>query len=257
MTQLKNQDKTKAISKSIETGKRFPLSFIDSRRYVQHNLALGDGLGPLLAYFDQLTPGSTRVDPVRAFEDGDVSFAHLEYHIQPYGRVAGFEVHRWEDGRIVEHWDNLQPIPEGLGASGRTMLDGPTEAADLERTEENKRRAEAFVRTVLVERSTAALADFLDDEQYLQHSPAYGDGAAELRRMLATTDEEHGVAYHRVHHVFGEGNFALVITEGTRGGEHSALYDLFRLRDGKVVEHWDVVERIPPRAEWQNDNGKF
>ena len=257
MTSLRNKDRTRAISKSIETGERFPLSFIDSRRYVQHNLALGDGLGPLLAYFDQLPPGTTRVDPVRAFEDGHVSFAHLEYQLVPYGRVAGFEVHRWEDGRIVEHWDNLQPIPDGPGASGRTMLDGPTEATDLERTEENKRRAEDFVSTVLVGRDAAALADFLDGEQYARHHHTWGDGAAELRRMLATTDGEHAVAHHRVHHVFGEGDFVLVISEGTRGGEHSALYDLFRLRGGKVVEHWDVVERIPPREEWQNDNGKF
>ena len=253
----RKKDRTKAISRSIETGARFPLHYIDSRRYVQHNLALGDGLGPLLEFFDALPEGTSTVDPVRAFEDGDISFAHLEYFLAPYGRVAGFEVHRWEDDRIVEHWDNLQPLPAEPNPCGRTMLDGPTEPTDLDLTADNKKRAEQFVRTVLIGRSVEALPEFLQGEQYTQHNPTRGDGAEELRRQLATTAGPDAVVHHQVHHVIGEGDFCLTINEGTVGGVHSAIFDLFRLRDGKVVEHWDVVERIPPRAEWKNDNGKF
>jgi predicted SnoaL-like aldol condensation-catalyzing enzyme len=254
---IRKKHKTTAIAKSIETGKRFPLHYIDSRRYVQHNLALGDGLGPLLEYFDQLPDGTSTVDPVRAFEDGDISLAHLEYYLEGYGHVAGFEVHRWEDDRIVEHWDNLQPIPDQPSPSGHTMLDGPTEPDELDRTEHNKRRAEEFVTTILTDRKIDALPEFIDGERYIQHNPKWGDGAAELHRMLATTEGPDAVVYHTLHRVLGEGNFCLTMSEGSAGGEHSALFDLFRLSDGKVVEHWDVVERIPPRAEWKNDNGKF
>ena len=57
--------------------------------------------------------------------------------------------------------------------------------------------------------------------------------------------------------MLGEGNFCLVLAEGETGGEPAAFYDLYRERNGRIVEHWDVVERIPPRAEWANDNGKF
>jgi predicted SnoaL-like aldol condensation-catalyzing enzyme len=254
---IAKKDRTRAISKSIETGARFPLSYIDSRRYVQHNLALGDGLGPLLEFFDQLPPGTSTVDPVRAFEDGDISFAHLEYFLAPYGRVAGFEVHRWENDRIVEHWDNLQTIPDGPNPSGRTMLDGPTDPSDLDRTKQNKERAAEFVRTVLIDRDLDALADFLEAEQYIEHSPRRGDGAAQLRLMLTTTEGPEAVTYRQVHHVIGEGDFCLTISEGTVGAQHSAFFDLFRIRNDKISEHWDVVEAIPPRAEWKNDNGKF
>ena len=105
-----------------------------------------------------------------------------------------------------------------------------------------------------------ALSEFLDGEQYTQHNPAWGDGAAELRRMVAARPTGEGraaVTYDALHRVLGEGNFCLTMSEGSVGGVHSAIFDLFRLSDGKVVEHWDVVERIPPRAEWKNDNGKF
>jgi predicted SnoaL-like aldol condensation-catalyzing enzyme len=58
--------------------------------------------------------------------------------------------------------------------------------------------------------------------------------------------------------VLGEGDFVLSISEATTGPEqHRAIYDLFRLAGGLIVEHWDVVEDIPPRDTWLNDNGKF
>lgn len=37
----------------------------------------------------------------------------------------------------------------------------------------------------------------------------------------------------------------------------TAYYDLWRVQDGKIAEHWDVMADIPPRSEWKNDNGKF
>jgi predicted SnoaL-like aldol condensation-catalyzing enzyme len=57
--------------------------------------------------------------------------------------------------------------------------------------------------------------------------------------------------------VLAEGNFVLCAAEGTFDGVNSALYDLVRIADGKIVEHWDSIEPIPPRSEWNNDNGKF
>jgi predicted SnoaL-like aldol condensation-catalyzing enzyme len=54
-----------------------------------------------------------------------------------------------------------------------------------------------------------------------------------------------------------EGNFVLSICEGRLDGQHSSFYDLFRLAKGKIIEHWDTIEPIPPRNEWKNENGKF
>ena len=64
--------------------------------------------------------------------------------------------------------------------------------------------------------------------------------------------------YDKMHLVLGEGNFVLAVSEGKFGkGDHVAYYDLFRLEGGKIVEHWDIIQTIPSRSEWQNSNGKF
>jgi len=57
--------------------------------------------------------------------------------------------------------------------------------------------------------------------------------------------------------VLGEGNFVLTASAGSVGDVPTAFYDLFRLANGRIVEHWDVLQTIPPHAEWMNSNGKF
>jgi predicted SnoaL-like aldol condensation-catalyzing enzyme len=57
--------------------------------------------------------------------------------------------------------------------------------------------------------------------------------------------------------VLGEGDFVLVVSEGSFGDRVTSYYDLYRIQNGKIAEHWDTLEPIPQRAEWKNDNGKF
>jgi len=54
--------------------------------------------------------------------------------------------------------------------------------------------------------------------------------------------------YDRVHKVLGEGNFVLVVSEWQFAGKPTSFYDLFRVHDGKVAEHWDTLEVIPGGA---------
>ena len=65
------------------------------------------------------------------------------------------------------------------------------------------------------------------------------------------------LSYDTVHYVLGEGNFILVVSEGSINGQPTAFYDMFRTQDGRIAEHWDTVSTIPPESDWQNDNGKF
>lgn len=46
------------------------------------------------------------------------------------------------------------------------------------------------------------------------------------------------------------------VKDGKVGFAEFALFDIFRIEDGKIAEHWDVAEPVPPRAELAN-SGKF
>lgn len=257
-------ERTVRIQKSLETRERAPIAHFDSQRYVQHNLGLADGLGPILALMDALPPDRTKVAAHRAFTDGDHSVAHLEYELGDWGPMIGFEVHRWEDDRIVEHWDNLQSTPSAPNPSGRTMVDGPSEVLDDSRTVANKRLLEDFSSSVLVDGALERVHEFFDGDVLVQHNPVLADGVAALVEALRPSDP-HGVAfarYDRVAKLLGRGNLVLTISEGTTPDadgqpKPAAFYDLYRVADGFIAEHWDVVEVIPPPGEWKNGNGKF
>ncbi|WP_228464552.1 nuclear transport factor 2 family protein [Chryseobacterium antibioticum] len=49
----------------------------------------------------------------------------------------------------------------------------------------------------------------------------------------------------------------MLLGEGTMGGKHTSFYDLFRIENGKIMEHWDTIEEIPAKENWKNNNGKF
>ena len=63
--------------------------------------------------------------------------------------------------------------------------------------------------------------------------------------------------YKKCHRILAEGNFVLSVCEGHVNQTPSSFFDLYRLENGMIVEHWDTTESIPPRSEWKNNNGKF
>lgn len=253
---ISNKEKVVQLLKSIETGAAEPVAYINPEKYIQHNLDIADGLAGFGAVLQQLPPNSAKVNTVRAFQDGDFVFAHTDYHF--FGPKIGFDIFRFEDGKIVEHWDNLQEKPEKPNPSGHTMIDGDTQASDLEKTQENKKLVENFVQDILVNGKMDKLAQYFNGDNYIQHNPQIADGLSGLGKALqemASAGVE--MTYHTVHKVLGEGNFVLAVSEGHFAGKHVAFYDLFRVENGKIAEHWDVIQPIPAKEKWQNSNGKF
>jgi predicted SnoaL-like aldol condensation-catalyzing enzyme len=227
--------------------------------YIQHNPGVPTGLAPVMGVLPAIEASGLRVSTHRVFADGSMVVLHSTYeNAQFFGAptLVGFDVFRVADGKIVEHWDNLQP-PAAPNASGRTMTDGPTEVTDLDRTEANKALVAEFAQVVLIEGDFARITDFIvGGEAYAQHNPLFGDGLTALGAAFeALAQQGNAIRYTTVHRILGEGNFVLMMAEGTFGTTPTAYYDLFRLEDGVIVEHWDVIAEIP--AEMVHDNGKF
>ncbi|MGI9318675.1 MAG: nuclear transport factor 2 family protein [bacterium] len=244
------------LLKGIETGDPASVAVVNPDKYIQHNPQTQEGGEGLTALFKRLSKSSPRVNIVRVFSDGNYVFAHTEYEFSS-SRI-GFEVFRFEGNQTVEHWDNIQSR-KGPNSSGHTMVDGPTEAIDIDRTESNRELVRSFVEGVLISDQLDKLEQYIDAERYTEHNPRLGDGMPALRSALTKSPSNGDVSiqYETVHRLLAEGNFVLSVSEGSLNEVHSSFYDLFRVADGKVVEHWDTTEAIPPRTEWKNDNGKF
>lgn len=253
--ELSNRDKVVALLKSIETGAAEPVGYINPDKYIQHNLSAADGLAGFGALLQALPPRSAKVNTVRAFQDGDYVFTHTEYNF--FGPRAGFDIFRFEDGKIVEHWDNLQEIA-GPNPSGHTMFDGATKVTDMDKTEKNKELVKSFVQDVLMGQHPEKLTSYFNGNNYIQHNPAIADGLSGLGDALSAMAKQ-GIEmkYDKTHMVLGQGNFVLVVSEGSFAGKHTSYYDLFRVENNKIAEHWDVMETILDQNQWKNQNGKF
>lgn len=247
-------DQIRDLLKSIETGDPEPVAVVNEARYIQHNPQTEEGSEGLAQLFARISKTAPKVNMVRGFEDGDYVFAHMEYDFA--SRKICFEVFRFEDGQAVEHRDNIQER-QGPNISGHTMVDGATEVKDLELTETNRALLRSFVETVLISRQLDRINEFLDPI-YTEHNPRMFDSSSTLQAALQeTSDGAFVLHYQQLHRVLARGNFVLTVCEGTFHGAHTAFYDLFRVEQGVVIEHWDTTEKVAPISEWKNTNGKF
>lgn len=252
----KYKQKVVSLLNSIESGDPKPVGYINPNHYIQHNLTAADGLEGFATVLKLLPKGSSRVNTLRVFQDGEFVFAHTDYDF--FGPKVGFDIFRFENGKIVEHWDNLQEKPTTTNPSGHTMLDGPTEVTNLDKTEANKNLVRNFVDDILVNGRMNVLATYFDGDHYIQHNPQIADGLSGLGTALqAMAKQGITMKYHRIHKILGEGNFVLVVSEGDLAGQHSAFYDLFRIENSKIAEHWDTIETIPLTTMHKHANGKF
>lgn len=226
--------------------------------YIQHNPNVPTGADPVLGFIPALQEAGVSVQTHRVIAEGDLVVLHNSYdNAQAFGakELVGFDVFRVENGKVAEHWDNLSPVT-APNPSGRTQVDGATEITDRDETAENKALVTAFVQDVLVGGAFETVTDYVSTETYLQHNSQIGDGLDGLGAALAAmADQGITMTYSKLHMVVAEGNFVFTAAEGALGDTPTAFYDLFRVKGGKIVEHWDVIQEIP--AEMAHENGKF
>ena len=120
----------------------------------------------------------------------------------------------------------------------------------------NKEKALELIGTFVSGDTVKAKELFAED--YIQHNTAISDGLSGLGAALeAMAKQGIQMVYNKTHFVLADGDYALAVSEGTFGKVPTSYYDLFRVENGKIAEHWDVMETIADETTWQNQNGKF
>jgi predicted SnoaL-like aldol condensation-catalyzing enzyme len=226
--------------------------------FIQHDPNLLDGRAGMKSFVAEVaTSPAAEITIYRTLVDGDLVLLHSSYQgVGRYGQNAiAFDLFRFSGGKIAEHWGG-QESEEPPNASGRTQVGGPTDVVDREKTEANRTLVRAYRETVMVALRSDRIEEFVS-AALVQHASQIGDGIAQLRSRIASVAKEGGQLYLTPRRYVAEGNFVLVLTEGDLPSGSTALYDLVRVENGKIVEHWDVLTPIPPRDQWKNANGPF
>ena len=256
---LTNEQKIKELFKVFSTGNPENLKHISDTQYKQHNPFAPDGKAGLTAIFNGQATGIT-VDNHRIFSEDNFVITHTTYGgtwNNGTPQVA-FDVFRFENGLIVEHWDNLQnvtkPVTDAL--NGNSQTNGTTNLGSGDASS-NKALVSNVVNNVLIAGKWSTRANYFAST-YKQLSPGVPNGIDWMAMFPDGTP-----FYSSLKYTYASGDLVLSMSEGLEfvnnkpTGNKKAYFDLFRIENGKIAEHWDVVSVIPPANQWANSNGKW
>ena len=122
--------------------------------------------------------------------------------------------------------------------------------------EQNKKVVVDFYEKAINQKDFEAASKHIGP-RYTQHNPVAADGPEGLKAFLGCLREKFPNAKSEIKRVFADGDYVILHVHSVRepGARGSAIVDIFKLDNGKVVEHWDVIQPIPEKAA--NSNGMF
>lgn len=123
--------------------------------------------------------------------------------------------------------------------------------------EANKKLVVDFYNMIFLQHKTAEAFKLYSTPAYKQHNPYAADGAQPAIDFLAGRFKKFPEAKNVIKRVIAEGDLVALHVHSTMHAKDRgrAIVDIFRVKGGKVVEHWDVIQKIPAKA--RNDNTMF
>ena len=146
---------------------------INRAKYIEHNPRSADGVDGFRDYINLLSKEDHHLKVVRSFRDGDYVFTQEDGLI--LGRNTFFDVFRFEDGLIVEHWVfSAKAAPPN--ESGHTQTDGPAQTNPSENTEKNKSILRDYYETVHLSGDHSHTSKYFSGDLQIRHEPGVRDG---------------------------------------------------------------------------------
>lgn len=228
-------------------------------RYTQHSTGVRDGAEGFIEFFEPFIERNPvrDIQIIRSLVDGRYVFLQV-YQDLNNGAVKWVTTDFFdtdEEDKIIEHWDVIAPY-SGQTPSGHTPIDGPTEIKDLDKTAENKILVRNLIKDALMVGGNPANIKNYVAEEYIQHNKDVADGRAHFEKLASAPNPP--LIYKEIVLMVGQGNFVATLSkadwnDGTLIQDYAQV-DLFRIENGKIVEHWVNVEEVPKESV---NSGKF
>ena len=233
--------------------------------YIQHSPDMKDGIDPVWDLVAKRPDGFSSTQMTWLGTDGFLDNGNYLVMLREVDRGDGtpkskiFDLMYFdEDGKYAEHWDMRQALSDET-ASGRSEIEEAEEFANDpvsydEATEEaNKRLVASFLNLAFNGGELAMAMNLYVSENYIQHNPLIPDSVQPV--IDAFEAGKLPPLCYDIRFVLAENDLVWTYSKVTTPDGIAAVVDLIRVRDGKMVEHWDVIQPVP--AESANDNGMF
>lgn len=212
--------------------------------YIQHNPTVKQGragITEMINYLKTLPPppAGAKSPIIRAIQEGDFVVTHLD--IQFMGKhMAVIDFFKLKDGMLAEHWDAIQEIPD-QNVAIVTATNGSSEINNNAVAIDSKYVVEQFYNAIINKQTAAGFIH----NNYMEHDPAVIKNDKGLINYLSD-DPTRDIKLYRI---IGEGDFVAVQSSFKRAGKQFALYEIFRIAEGKIAEHWSVEQVTPDGVE--------
>ena len=205
-----------------------------------------------MASFFPGQPYGMKTENVRYFVDGDIVVTHNYTSEYPGSSpFISIDILRFKDGKIADYWDNME-VESETSESSNSQYDGATLVEDFEKTKSNKSLITAHTQNILIDGKIERLEEYVNQTHLDQHAVGVENGFKAYESYLLSRD------YNVVtlKKVLGQGNFVLAICDGMLDKQAATFYNMYRIKNDKIVEHWEVTEVNAPKDKWANTNGR-
>ncbi len=120
-------------------------------------------------------------------------------------------------------------------------------AAIEQQEQANKKLVTDYYQELYGDKNTDAIDRYLDSN-YVQHNPNIADGRDALRAAAIIWFKAAVKEKIDIKHIAADGNFVYLHTRGIENGKTVAIMDIYRVENGKIMEHWDVTQAMPERS---------
>lgn len=207
--------------------------------YKQHNPTVKqgrEGVTEMINYLKKLPPPpvDAKSPIVRAIQEGDFVVTHLDVQFMEK-RMAVIDLFKLKDGMLIEHWDAIQPLPDE-SEKVVTATNGTTNIDHHASVVSSKFIVEQFYKAIVDKQP----ADQFIDKAYVEH-----DASAIASRKGLTGYFANPERSAKIHRFITEGDFVVVQSQLNKMDKTFMFYEIFRVANGKIAEHWSVEQAIP------------